>query len=369
MTMGMAIMYSPFFLIGHTIATYTDYPTDGYSYPYSVCLKIGTCCYMILALLLLYSVLSHYFNKLASFITIGVLFLGTNLFYYTLGEGEMSHAYIFFLFTLVIWATIKWYTVSRLRYLILISLASGMAVLIRPTSVLILLFPLLININSIDSLKHRLELFNAKKIQLLYGGIIFIIPFFIQMIFWKVQTGQWLVWSYKDEQFYFSNAHVYDFLIGFRKGWFIYTPIMLIACIGLFLMKGQLKRLRLSITLIVILSVYILSSWWCWWFGGSLGSRSMIDYYSLLSIPLGALIWSLLRFKIVFYSLLTVFVGLIGYNLMIQKKYPNGLHWDAMTKESFFISIQYINNMPDDVQAKYEKALDHPNYDKARNGR
>ena len=110
------------------------------------------------------------------------------------------------------------------------------------------------------------------------------------------------------------------------------------------------------------------SSWWCWWYGGSLGMRSMIEFYGFMAFPLGALIvYSKNWLKPIIVSL-AVFFAL--YNLVITKQYKSYmLHWDSSSKATFwqnFLRIKYDDQADVDL---YEDNLIHPDYENALEGK
>ena len=54
-----------------------------------------------------------------------------------------------------------------------------------------------------------------------------------QMIYWKEMTGRWLYFSYgSDERFFFGDPAIIKGLFSYRKGLFIYTPLLLFAFAG-----------------------------------------------------------------------------------------------------------------------------------------
>ncbi|MBK8364442.1 MAG: hypothetical protein IPL24_12450 [Bacteroidetes bacterium] len=63
---------------------------------------------------------------------------------------------------------------------------------------------------------------------------------------------------------------------------------MLFAFAGLFLLKDELKKIQTGIWLFILLNIYITFSWWCWWYGGAFGMRSMIDSYAIMALPLAS---------------------------------------------------------------------------------
>lgn len=368
MTLGMSIMYSPFFAIGHAWAKLGGYKTNGYSFPYSASLRLGTWIYVFLGFLALFKSLKYFFSSQLSAIVLGLLFIGTNLFYYTLGEGEMTHSYVFSLFSGIILFTINWVKTKEGKYLLLLGLLLGMIVLIRPTSIIIGLFPLLYGMSSLIDFKERLILVISNKTYFTLAIVCFISPIFIQLLYWKIYGGSWVIWSYGEEQFYFNAPKIFDFLFSYRKGWFLYTPFALICLLSIPILRKYVKQLNLIIPLIFIGAVYVLSSWWCWWFGGGLGARSMVDFYPLLAFLLAALINYAIDLNSILIKIsvgLLIFIS-VGYAQLVQQKFPGGLHWDSMTKESYWITMGTISDMDEQTNKRYKSALIKPDYEAAK---
>ncbi len=364
MTSGMAILYSPFFLVGHLVANFTDYPADGYSVPYSISLKIGTYFYVSIGLYLLYLALLYFFKPWISAVSIVLVFISTNLFYYTLSEGEMSHSYLLWLFAVVILNTLKWIESYKLKNLLFIALALGMSVLIRPTSIIIVLFPVLFLLQGKQPVNLLLSYWRSFSIAIL----VFLLPVFVQILYWKIYGGTWIRWSYGDEHFYFNNPHTIEFLFSYRKGWLLYTPLMIFSIIGLFMLPKYAPKMKFSIPIILILAVFVLSSWWCWWFGGSYGSRAMVEFYAFLIFPLAAFINLVSKVKYVNYTFVLVFSFTTFYNVLgHHKKTWWQLHWDSMTKESFWYTFSKLN-LNDEEKQKLEKLYETPDYKNARKG-
>ena len=62
MSMGLSIVYSPFFFAGHGAAKLLGYEPYGFSEPYRFALIIGGIAYLILGLIFLRKILLRYFN-------------------------------------------------------------------------------------------------------------------------------------------------------------------------------------------------------------------------------------------------------------------------------------------------------------------
>ena len=63
----------------------------------------------------------------------------------------------------------------------------------------------------------------------------------IQSVIYKLSTGYFWVYSYGEEGFNFGSPHFIDILFSYKKGLFLYTPIYLIALLGLYFMYKKNK--------------------------------------------------------------------------------------------------------------------------------
>lgn len=362
MTSGLAILWSPFFLIANANRNSNIENVYGFGWKYQLAIAISALCYFLLGLYYLRKLLLQYFSDLTSAIVLLLITFGTNLFYYTCYESGMSHVYSFSLISMFLYFSVKWNSNNfSIKYSILIGLLIGFITLIRPINLIIALFPILILYGNIDFLQ-KLRLI-IKRIYIVPIVIIAaFIPFIPQIIYWKAICGSFLFYSYGQEYFFLNKPHVIEGLFGFRKGFFIYTPIMMLIIPGLLLALNKNKNFFFTFILITIPFIYFTFSWWCWWYGGTFGSRSVIDFYALFAIPIGYFISFLLKYKYVMWASFTLFGFLIFLNIFqIYQFNIKLLHYDAMTFKEYKL-IFLKNKYPPD----YEKYLDHPNIEKAK---
>src|SRR5690606_4483795 len=169
-------------------------------------------------------------------------------------------------------------------------------------------------------------------------------------------TGEWITYSYDKEYFNFLDPHIIDGLFSFRKGWFIYTPMALVAAIGFFFLWKKDRKLSFAILMVMGIVIYITFSWWMWWYGGSFGCRPLIEYLALMALPLAAIFEYMISRtniykKAVFFTLIA---ELIALNIFQQYQYSiHVLHWDRMTRAYYFKTWGKI-----DIDAgAYEKYL------------
>jgi hypothetical protein len=330
-TGGLAIMYAPFFLLSHGIAWVTDYPADGYSIPYHFGLCLAAIVYGFLGLVFLRKLLLRYFSDRITGFTLLAVFFATNLFYYTVMAGPMSHSFLFFLVNLFAWLCLRFHETGKWRYAIWLSVVGGLAFLIRPPHILLWVVFLLYGITSRGTAGEKLHFLWQMRARLLVLPLGMIAFFFLQMLYWKTTTGEWLYYSYVDEKFFWNQPLIPQVLFSFRKGWFIYTPLMLFAVAGFFRMRKYTGAWMLGIVTYMVLSLYVISCWWCWWYGGTFGQRSFIEMYGLMALPLAALLTWLSTHKRGRLSVPGFLLLLSLMNLWQTMQYiRGGIHWDSM---------------------------------------
>jgi len=364
MTMGVSVLLLPFFLIAHILALIFGFPSDGYSSVYQLFILFAALFYFLAGLLYIRKILNMFFREGVVALTILVLSLGTNLFYYTAVEPGMSHVYSFFLFSAFLYYTLKWHDAPGIRNSVLLAIMAGLIILVRPSNILVLLLPVLYLPGK--SLGDKLVfLWNEKKSVLLIILII-IVVFISQIIYWRYSTGKFIFYSYGEEHFFFNHPHIIKGLLSYRKGWLVYTPVMIFALAGFCWMPKRLPRLVWPMLVFFLLNIYVIFSWWCWWYGGSFGSRPLIESYAILSLPLALVAEKITRSRIWIKAIATLFIiFFIHLNLFQTRQYRISLlHWDSISKELYW-KVFLNNKWPDN----YKQLLDPPDYDKAmKNG-
>ena len=362
-SVGMAILYAPFFFSAHILADSLNYEPNGYSEIYQAFIEFSGLFYLLFGLIFLRKILLLYFNEKITALSILFIYFGTNLFCYSTIEPAMSHEYTFALFSGFIYYSIKYYQDFKLKQIIILAIIFGLITLVRPINFLFILFPILFGLNENGLKSGIVQLITEKHKHLVIFILIFSLIIFIQLLYWKIVTGNYFYFSYSEEGFFFKNPHIFDSLFGFRKGWIIYSPIILFSLIGIFLMRKQASKLFfLPISLIVLIYFHIVSSWWCWWYGGSFGLRAMIDIYPLLCLSFASFLfymkdWSNLKKGIVYSFLLL----LVIINLIQTYQYKRFvIHYDSMTATAYINSIGKIESTDTD-----STLLIHPNYKNA----
>ncbi len=336
-TMGMALIYSPFFLISHFIAGITSWEANGYTNPYAAGLAFSSLLFFIWGLFLLKRILQQYFHDNTISTVIMLIALGTNIIQYVTKEATLTHVYNFFLFAAFIRLTQLWHNHTKLKYALLTGLVAGLISLIRPSNMVVIIIFLLWGVSSTERFKQTFLKFIRFWPHLLAMGTIGVIIWLPQLVYWKYVTGYYFYYSYGEEGFFLLHPKFCKVLFSFRKGWLLYTPVMAFAIGGLVLLLKKQKGLFLPVSVFFIINLYIVSSWWCWWYGGSFGQRVFVDSLALMAIPLAVMTEHFFhRKKKVRTMSLLVAIVLILFNLFQWLKYTNtAIHWDSMSKDAY----------------------------------
>jgi hypothetical protein len=289
---GEALALLPFFLSADmlTQALQPDL-RDGYSAYYQIAISIAALCYLLLGLWMLSRLLKRMnYPRPVINVVLLLVFLGTNLYYYALQEPSMSHVYSFAIIaTFLDQLHLQISSVKPWRWIYLSVLISWI-VLLRPINIVIAL-SLLTFTGSVTSLKQFIYSAFSKQRYILLALLIPFVFVAVQSCFYFVQTGFWWVDSYGEEGFDFSKPEILNVLFSFRKGLFVYTPLLFLVFPGLwFYYKREGSFSAISWFLIILVHWYITSSWWYWAYGGSYGMRPLIDFFPFYLIAIAALI-------------------------------------------------------------------------------
>lgn len=220
----------------------------------------------------------------------------------------------------------------------MLGLMAAMAIITRPVAVILMLITLLWEVNSRDKLRERLLFFKAQARHIAMATGVFFAVVLVQMSYWKYTSGHWIFFSYQNDGFDFLHSKIWAGLFGYRKGWFVYTPVALAGMTGLYFMRYRLRALMLPVTAYFIIIIYVVFSWRNWWYGGGFSCRAMIDSLPVLALPLGALTERVLqKGKAAMAGLLLFFSGCIALNCFQSYQYAvNVLHCDRMSKAFYW---------------------------------
>lgn len=333
---GTAVSMVPFFAVAHIYAGMNGHEQDGYSLPYQFMANVASIFYFLFGCLGIYFLLRRFgIDRFWIIVVLTGIGLGTNLSYFTNVLTPFSHV---FSFGVVAWMMLyakKWADEHTWLNFVLFCLFLGWAAILRPTNVLVLTFVPFLFPSTRIFLQRIGMLFTKKWLHLFTGVIVFGTILFFQLWNTHEQTGQWSLNTYTNESFdYLLEPKITEVLFGWRKGLFIYAPILILMIPGLVVLFLKERRLFWGTLLFFAGFTYITASWWCWWYGGGLGMRPYIDVLSLLFLPIAFFVQyggNFLRTG----ALAIVAVTVWMYQVYEFQMKNNILHYDDISYEQF----------------------------------
>lgn len=340
---GTALFEAPAFLVAQAWATRfapAD-AMDGEAPPYQLALAIGSVLWTAVGLWILGVFLRRYLSDTYTALALVVIGFGTNLFYYAAFAPGMAHPFLFVLFSAVLERTDSWYRRPTAGKAVVLGLVIGLVALTRPVDVLVALVPLTWGLGTAEARQHTWTLWRTHRAHLWWAAMAAIIGVLPQLLYWKATTGHFLFYSYRSERFILSQPHVLDGLFSYRKGWFVYTPLVLLMWCGVPLLwrDRTLRSYAVMLFLFFLPFVYLVFSWWSWSYGGGFGARPMIESLALLALPFGVLARTVFQRKRSAWRWVLSVALLTGMALYVfqQWQYFRGyIRWDDMTAERYW---------------------------------
>ena len=333
---GTAILQSPFFIFtllkqGKSIDIAT-----GYEAPYQRAIFYAAVFYLFLTIIFLKKILLLYDCSALTIIIIQLLLvLGTSVTDYVNFDASYSHIYSLFVITIFIFLVKSYFKKRSYQYFLLICVSLGLILLIRPVNGIVIFFIPFLS-GSFQKLKEEFLFLFKNPLRLATGIILTVSILSIQFLLWYLQTGNWVVNTYGDVGFDFFKPEWVNVLFSYRKGLFVYTPILIFSFISLvwFAIKGRYYEL-VSWLIFFILATYVISSWKCWFYGGSFGQRVYIDFYSMFFI-----VFALMFDKIAGYLKIAIIIPasfFVYLNIVQTYQYKEFiLHWDDMNEQRYW---------------------------------
>jgi hypothetical protein len=279
-TYGVALFEFPFFISNYVIQSLTGGDLTGFGASYARSISIAGSFWLTWGLYLFSMFLRNFIPSKLAITYSMILLTGSNLLYYGIIDGGMSHVYSFFLFASLLHVIIKIKSQGTRVKKILIGLIIGLIVIVRPINLLFLAFgaTAVIFIKFI-SVKEIIRLAFSPHVLMMIA--LCVIP---QTFYWDYSFGQAIVFSYEGESFdHFIQPPIHKFLFAPHNGLFAYSPLWFLFFLPL--SEKGISRITLSHITGFVLIVYVFSSWWNWNFGCGFGCRTLCEYSTVFSLP------------------------------------------------------------------------------------
>jgi hypothetical protein len=140
---------------------------------------------------------------------------------------------------------------------------------------------------------------------------------------------------------------------------------------GMIILYKKNKPVFWALLVFFCINVYVISCWWCWWYGGSFGMRPMIDSYGLMAIWIGLFIqflWDKSKPILIF---TIAIMGFLVYVNLFQTRQARicWIHYDSMTWQAY--KVVFLNNERRNklTEEQWNAMLSMPDYDYAKYGK
>lgn len=290
-TMGVAILQAPFFLLAWLYCELTGTTATGFELPFVFARLLAAAFYGALGLSVTARTLLRYWGTNMVLISLGLLLFGTNLYYYIVHDGGMSHVYSFALFAWLLHLTLALSERPSGWNFFWIAICGALILLVRPLNAVVMILPLIYGPSLRSVLGERWALIRRYPWGPTVGAVVGLLILLPQLLYWKMQTGNYLVFTYgtKNEGFSWGSPHLFDVLFSHQGGWLVYHPLLIVAMVAL--LRGAWSQRSTDQdwrTILLIWSIvwYLYASWWNWWLGGSFGHRGFVEHLAFLVLPL-----------------------------------------------------------------------------------
>ncbi len=297
-TIGPALLWAPFYGVGHLAAVVTGAPRDGYSQPYITAVAYGSAVYGWLAIFLSVAIAQQWFGRsLGAALTVLV---GTPLFFYMYIAPPFSHACATFAVTLSLWTWLQIRETWSLRGVLLLGLTVGLMANMRDQAGLFAIGP------ALDFARwafKRGDWLRAVRLALV-GTAAVVIGYAPQLLASRAVNGHVGPHESISNKMSWSSPHAFGVLLDPAHGWLLWTPLALLSLAGLVaLAAGRVRTssptsspdgrwLGVCLLAIAALQIYINGAVESWSVAGSFGHRRFVELSPLLVIGLAGL-WSL----------------------------------------------------------------------------
>ncbi|MGC8865813.1 MAG: hypothetical protein ACP5O2_08840 [Bacteroidales bacterium] len=337
---GMSFVLTPAFWAGDIWARLSGAPRDGFSRPYTTAVWLWSLILNFIGLWFSRKILLRYFDEKTTTLTLILMFLVSNLYFFMGYGNEIPHVHLFSLITLLIWLTIRWHNSPDIKIALAGGLTAGLIVVSRPSEALVLLIPLLWGVYDKETAKAKLMLFLKNWPSVIAMGLGLILPIIPQLLYWKSVSGEWFFQAYNDpgSQLDLQNPRLLHTLLSFRKGWLIYSPVMVFALWGLWKSIRDKKVWGWAAVSYFILNLYLIASFTSLI---SYGWRAFIQTYAALLLPMALFaryVIQLRRVRQYFWGIILIFLGILNIFQAMQI-HLGTISGSRMTRAYYFATL------------------------------
>jgi len=290
-TIGPALLWAPFYALGHVAAGVVGAPQDGYSHPYIAAVAYGSAVYGWLAVLLSASIAHRWFGRgLGAGMAV---LLGSPLLFYLYVAPPFSHACATFAVALCLWIWLRVRDTWSWGGVILLGLSVGLMATMRDQAGLFAIGP------ALDFGRWALRTRDWRRAAgLAFTGVTAVVLAYApQLLAARAVNGYFGPDKSVANKMSWTSPHALGVLIDPEHGWLAWTPLALLALAGIVALASGRRRARVNdarwigvcALVMVAVQIYINGAVESWTLAGAFGQRRFLELTPLLILGLASL--------------------------------------------------------------------------------
>lgn len=362
-TVGPAILWTPFLLLAHGAvllarAFGSQVAADGFSAPYRVAMAVGTALWGFLGLLLSFRLARQYAGDLWAFLATISIWWASSLPVYMYFNPSWSHAHSAFAVSLFVFYWHQTREQRTLRQWILLALIAGLMLNVYYANAMLLMILVVEALGEYAAAFRKGAAASATVSQLLARHFLFAVITLLCLL--PTFVTRYIVYGNPFESGYGSvqnwawrSPYFLGVLFSSEHGLFSWTPLLLLATIGLVLFRWREPRVGTPL-LAAALAFYIFIACYPDWAGiSSFGNRFFVSLTPLFILGLSvflqrsSLLFRSERAAVVSLSLILAVFMLWNVEFMFQWGAhlipPRGpISWNVMIRNQFQVVPRQI---------------------------
>ena len=292
---GSALLWAPLFLavaaiVGTLNLIGAQIPFDGLALPFKLSAGVAGIAYATAGAWLCYDLARRIYSAAAAFWATLTLWLGGSLLYYSLVSPTYSHAMSLFAVALFTHAWYRTRVRDDLPRFALLGALAGLAGLVRSQDLIILVIP---GLELLAGIWERRWSLAAACGRLAVLCVFCAAVFSPQLWAWQMIYGTSVLNPHGGSGFFdWTRPAVLQTLFSMRQGLVSWTPVVLLAALGLPWLVKRDRMLGWAAAVTLFLALYVNAAAVMWWGGQGFGGRRFVSYMPFLVIGLSAFLTS-----------------------------------------------------------------------------
>jgi hypothetical protein len=300
-SIGPALIWLPFLAVTHAMVLGADHlgariPADGFSWPYIDTIAFITALAGFLGLFLSFRLARKYFSERWAFLaTLGIWF-ASSLLVYMYFNPSWSHAHSAFIVALFLWYWDRTRATRTLLQWLLLGLIAGLMLdVYYPNAIFLIVVLVELAVASRRILRSELPTKTREFRTLVLGSSVFsaalILAFLPTLVSCWVIYGSPFATGYREGTlWHFAHPLWGQVLFSSDHGLFSWTPILLLASIGLFFVVRRDRVLGWAVVFSALAFYFLIAAYANWDGISSYGNRFFVSLTPIFVLGLTALL-------------------------------------------------------------------------------